>query len=241
MVAKSFQTLKIDGEPFKENSRMYVNVITKTGALKKVRWYSDAEYAKMYPGEVASVSASGIKRTAPLKETLGFTKGFIYIFKGDTYANLDWFRASTARYHEMFGWYIVSTDELPELPFGIEAAQLRWDDVSDGTDNALASEKVVKAAIEDILYDESNSQWVGEIGDRITIEVVVDRVIDSESYFGFSHFTIMHDAADNIYAWNSSSRRLNEGESYKIRGTIKDFNTYHKVKQTVLTRCQIVS
>ena len=50
MVAKTYQSLEIQGEPFEENKRLYVNVVTKSG-LKKVRWYTDVEYRRMYPNE----------------------------------------------------------------------------------------------------------------------------------------------------------------------------------------------
>ena len=56
-VAKTYAHMKVEGEPFKENGRMYVNVIAPKG-IKKVRWYSDAEYRRMYP-------ESGRRRTDP--------------------------------------------------------------------------------------------------------------------------------------------------------------------------------
>ena len=36
-VAKTYAKMELSGEPFKENGRMYVNVIAPKG-LKKVRW-----------------------------------------------------------------------------------------------------------------------------------------------------------------------------------------------------------
>ena len=51
MVAKSYQKMKQLGEPFKDKGKMYVKVITEKGNEKTVRWYSDIEYAKMYPDE----------------------------------------------------------------------------------------------------------------------------------------------------------------------------------------------
>ena len=47
-VAKTYAKCEIEGEVFIENKRAYVNVKTAKG-LKKVRWYSDAEYKRMYP------------------------------------------------------------------------------------------------------------------------------------------------------------------------------------------------
>ena len=96
-VAKSYQELEIVGDVFVSSGRQYVNVKLKSGKLKTVRWYSDAEYRKMYP-EAAAVDHSINPYYKPQKEVLGFTKGYITIFKGDTYSEIDWFRASIARY-----------------------------------------------------------------------------------------------------------------------------------------------
>ena len=45
-VARTYEKFPIDGEPFTESGRLYVNIITPSGK-KKVRWYSDAERARM--------------------------------------------------------------------------------------------------------------------------------------------------------------------------------------------------
>ena len=50
-VAKSYEKMALSGDPFVENGKMYVNVIAPKG-LKKVRWYSDAEYKRMYPNAI---------------------------------------------------------------------------------------------------------------------------------------------------------------------------------------------
>ena len=94
MVAKSFQSMKQLGEPFCEKGKMYVKVQNeKSGTVRKVRWYTEAEYAKMY-GEKVEAPA---KVSSVQKQVLGFEKGYVTIFKGDTYANLEWFQKSIAR------------------------------------------------------------------------------------------------------------------------------------------------
>ncbi len=50
-VAKTYQSFEQVGEPFSENGRFYVLVKAPKGE-KKVRWYSDAEYRRMYPDAV---------------------------------------------------------------------------------------------------------------------------------------------------------------------------------------------
>ena len=39
-VAKSYQKYKIVGQPFKDNGKMYVVVMTDKGSHKTVRWYN---------------------------------------------------------------------------------------------------------------------------------------------------------------------------------------------------------
>ena len=131
-VAKSYQELEIVGDVFVSSGRQYVNVKLKSGKTKAVRWYTDSEYRKMYP-EAVAVDRSADPYYKPQKEVLGFTKGYITIFKGDTYSELDWFRASIARYARWWGWYIISTEEIPEdLPEpesvedGIEMIDVAW-------------------------------------------------------------------------------------------------------------------
>ena len=80
-VAKSYKELPICGEPYEKNKRMYVVVECKNGHRKEVRWYTEDEYAKMYPEEEVKP-----QRLRSVKEVLGFSKGYITIFKGDTYA-----------------------------------------------------------------------------------------------------------------------------------------------------------
>mgnify|MGYP007130714223 CR=1 FL=1 len=95
MVAKSYQELEIVGDVFVSSGRQYVNVKLKSGKLKTVRWYSDFEYAKMYP---TAEKVSEIKHTKTQKEVLGFTEGYITIFKGETYPHKEWFREHGCHY-----------------------------------------------------------------------------------------------------------------------------------------------
>ena len=86
MVAKSFQAMKIITEPFQENGKFYVKVLNeKTGTIRKVRFYSENEYFKMYPEERknAATITIGNNHNSNIKHVLGFDNGFITIFKGN--------------------------------------------------------------------------------------------------------------------------------------------------------------
>ena len=77
---------------------------------------------------------------------LGFDNGYITIFKGNIVPHADWFSLSNARYHNTWGWYIVSTEEVPaDLPKGIEPIILSWEDVSEN--GVLRSQSDIKKIV----------------------------------------------------------------------------------------------
>lgn len=237
LVAKSYQDLPKVGEVFISSGRQYINVQLKSGKLKTVRVYSDTEYHKMYP-EATAVDHSSDPYYKPQKEALGFTKGYITIFKGDTHAHIDWFRASIARYARWWGWYIISTEEIPnDLPDGIEPIQLPWDIV--GNDNGkLKPESVIQKAVDALIYDEGTSEFVGEIGERIELILTVTRAIEIENNYGRYMTHIMKDDCGNVYVWTTAAKSWPEGTVKHVRGTIKDHRTYKNTKQTVLKNCR---
>lgn len=237
MVAKSFQVLKQLGEPFLENQKMYVRVQNeKTGNIRKVRWYTEAEYAKMY-GEKVDKPASEFKCQ---KKILGFENGYITIFKGDTYANLEWFQKSIARYCKWWGWYIVSTETVPfDLPRGLEPVELRWELVGE-EEGYLKSDAEVKAAVNSILYDKGNSTFQGIVGARLELELEVIAAYKKESYYGEQTIHYMVDKCGNQYLWATTSKSWEVGDKHHIKGTVKDHKVIKNVDTTVLTRCTLV-
>lgn len=221
--APSFANLERLSEPFEENGREYILVKTKSGTTRKVRWYEEP-----------------MKKIRPVKEVLGFTKGYITIFKGDTYSLLEWFQESTARYHKFFGWYFVSDEELPEIPAGVTPIQLKWEDVAFADEDQLRPESQIKEHIDSLMYEPSPSKWQGEVGDRITRYLTVVKATElPDGYYGPSIFFLMEDEDGNEYTWTTAARKLEVGESYKVVGTIKSLNKYKGKEQSVLTRCRV--
>lgn len=234
MVAKSFQSMTQVGEPYLSAGKMYVQVKNeKTGTMRQVRWYTEAEYAKMY-GEKVDKPASEFKCQ---KQILGFENGYITIFKGDTYANLEWFQRSIARYHKIWGWYIISTESIPfDLPCGLEPIELKWETVGE-PEGFLKSDTDVKRAVDALLYDKGTSSFQGNIGERLDLEVTITKAFCGDSYFGAYAIYTMEDSYGNEYVWKTKPRAWETGEVKTIRGTVKDHKTYRNIDQTVLTRC----
>ena len=221
--APSFTDLERLSEPFEENGKEYILVKTKSGTTRKVRWYEEP-----------------MKKIRPLKEVLGFTKGYITIFKGDTYPLLDWFRESSARYHSFFGWYFISEEDLPEIPAGLTPIQLKWEDVAFADEDQLRPESQIKEHIDSLMYDPSPSKWQGEVGDRIDRTLTVTKVTPlADGYYGPSTFFLFKDEYDNEYCWTTGSKNLELNTTYEVRGTIKTLQKYKGKEQTVLTRCRV--
>ena len=88
----------------------------------------------------------------------------------------------------------------------------------------------------------SNNDWLGNVGDKITIDVTVNKMIISEGNYGLSYINIMtQDITGNNVVWFSSNHVLDDNDKVKLMGTVKAQNDRYGKKQTVLTRCKIIS
>lgn len=131
MVAPSFQNFEFLTEPYSSNGKMYIRVRNpKTGTERQVRWYNDVEFRKLYPKEKVEIKN---KYYRPRKEVLGFDKGYITVLiNADIDKHAEWLTAAKARYHKQWGWYIISTEAIPEnRPEEITIKKLLWEEISE--------------------------------------------------------------------------------------------------------------
>ncbi len=152
MVAPSFEKDKILGEPFYENGKYYVNIEHhNTKNVRKVRWYTDSEYAKQYGKKIKQEPVGNYKVAR------GFSNGPIAVIRKNKVADEEWLRQSVARYAVGVGWYIASTDEIPsDRPPHIKFLLLGWNEVSpDGVNIKSPSE------VSDIITEKmKKKEWI---------------------------------------------------------------------------------
>lgn len=233
MVAKTYKNSTIVGEPYEVNHKLYVDIILKTGEKKKVRWYSEAEYKTIYEENT---------EFANLKSTLGFDKGYITVFKGETYAQMEWFKQRPeCKFSNIWGWYITSDYAVPsDIPNGIKTFKLRWDVIAIN-DEHLKPEAEIKQAIEKALYSEKIGAFVGKVGDAVDADFTIQYKKLTQGYYGINAFYVLNDKDGNIYTWSTSANTcLIEGEKYHLIGKIKDLVVYKDRNTNVLTRCKII-
>lgn len=240
-VAKTYQKYSVIGEPYKEKGKAYIKIDYK-GTEKAVRWYSDNEYAKLYPTETKVATPTIDKNSKyyrPQKDVLGFEEGYIHLLRGVNEDNEEFVRASKARYTRWWGWYWPSCEKLPPVyPYGIEFIKLDWDKVSaDG--ERLLPEGQVERAVSSVLYKPTNSEHQGKVGERLDLILKVNKAIKIETNYGTSTMHVMSDYDGNTYIWSTTSKTLTVDNEYEVRGTVKAHSEYHGDKQTILTRCTI--
>ena len=170
------------------------------------------------------------------KEKLGFTNGYIVIFKGNTYPFKDWFKEQGARYNQFFGWYFASMPE--KYPNELTPIKLPWETISYPDEDALKSTDEIKKVIDGIRFESSSSEFVGKIGNRINLEIFVDKVIPITGEFN-KLLHLMHDNKNNEIIWFSSGKELAAGRVYNLKARVKEHRTYQNRKQTVINYCTI--
>lgn len=233
-VAKTYSNWEIKSKPYLENNRYYIDIMSGT-RTRTVRWYNDLEYARMYHEEIPTAAR-------PVKNLLGFEKGYITLIYGDVDIYQDYLKSNPACYfNRVFGWFVHSENEVPrDLPEGLKTKVLDWEDVGDDRTERLIPEEEVLKVVHDVIFGESPSQYQGEIGDRIERILTVVKCNQISGAYGLSSMYYLEDAYRNSYFWLTNSCIMKEKKSYKISGTVKAFRVFKGVNQTVLTRCHCV-
>ena len=82
------------------------------------------------------------------------------------------------------------------------------------------------------------SEYIGKVGDRITILISDYRVITSwETQYGITAIYKITDENGNVFIWKTSGGIVDDTK--KISATVKSHNEYNGTKQTEITRCRV--
>lgn len=84
------------------------------------------------------------------------------------------------------------------------------------------------------------SRHVGQVKDRLNLELTVQRVAQVPTDYGALNILSMRDDSNNLFVWKTGSTTKKPGERLKLRGTVKKHDQYRGENQTVLTRCEEV-
>ena len=88
---------------------------------------------------------------------------------------------------------------------------------------------------------ESESEYVGNINDKIEISAKLKFAGHYKTRFGTTYIYIFIDKQNNLFVWKTSKilAEVNKGDEVELKGIVKEHSEYNHEKQTILTRCKV--
>ena len=228
---------------------------------KEVRVYTEKEYAALQRQKERAREKKEEQRRREIQEGMarrheiimkfGFGEDeYAYVvYGGDTFIIKEQLKALGAHYHYMLKWYF-STPNV-ELPEGYYLCPIAFDDVFEYYPASRQIDKKYESYTENIRVIEEkiaaarnltipSEYYPAEIKERLrNMQVVVASCHSFTNDYGVSYiYTFTQDAYTFIWI-TSKFLDISVGDKVSLTGTIKDFNCYHGVYQTQLTRCVI--
>jgi hypothetical protein len=232
-VAKTYAKMTIEGEPFQENNRMYVYVSAPKG-LKKVRWYSDAEYRRMYPDAVILDTTMNFDA----RHAFGFgEEGYITLYKGhkvEEWAEND---RTNIWYNLDFLYYTPGRLGRPNLIEGIEPIVLKWEDVA-AEGNMMRPHEEVQKIVAALLYEESVSKYQGQVNEWLQKEVTVRAKKSDDGRFGTKHMYNLVDAEGNTYVWETGAKDYALDQTVSLKMKVREHKKIKDEQVTVVWYCK---
>lgn len=236
-VAKTYAKYPIEGNIFKESGRNYVNVKTAKG-LKKVRWYSDAEYKRMYPNEIVERDIMDFDA----RSAFGFDEeGYITLYKGHNVEEWAENDRRNIRYNLTFLYYTPGGMTLPKLDEGIEPIQLDWKDVA-AKGNRMKPHEEVRKYVDKLLLleDACKSNYQGSEDQWLQKTVTIREKKKDETRFGTAYTYFMADAEDNTYVWKTGTKNYTNNQTISLKMKVKEHKEINGEKCTVVWYCKEV-
>lgn len=172
-------------------------------------------------------------------------EGNTHLFLGDTFIIKELLKNMGAKFDSFLGWHYSKEVE------GYDTLKININDVATPTAwgytwkydkdiEGIKKEAYIK------IHGIIESQYIGNEGEKITVNAVYLRTSSYDSNFGYGYWTettrYIHQfkAGNDILIWNTDRCiEADYGEVLKITGKIKQHSEYKGTKQTVLTRCKI--
>lgn len=85
----------------------------------------------------------------------------------------------------------------------------------------------------------ASSGFVGAVGDKVTLELTVERVIRLESFYGVTWMTIARTPEGNVIVYRGQSDLGQQGDTVTVKATIKEHTFWQGVKQTIIQRPKV--
>ena len=236
-VARTYEKYPIEGEIYKKDGKNYVKVRAKNG-LKEVRWYTDAERARM--DKAAGITVQKDIMDFNARHVFGFgEQGYITLYKGKNVKEWAENDRKNIWYNLTFGYYTPSNLELPLLTQDVQPIKLEWNLVM-AHDDRMKPHEEVQAIVAAMLNDESESTYQGEIDAWLQKEVMVREKESKESRFGTKYTYTLEDSNGNTYIWETGAKDYPVAQTVSLKMKVKEHKEFKGEKVTVVWYCKEV-
>jgi hypothetical protein len=90
-------------------------------------------------------------------------------------------------------------------------------------------------------FARANSQFIGAVGDKVTVTITVERIVVIKSeFYGDNYITIAYDESGNVYTYKGKTNIGAKGETNTIKASIKAHVEYTGVQQTAIQRPKVL-
>ena len=174
----------------------------------------------------------------------GFSEyGVTYLVLGNSYPIKDELKEAGFKFSPLLRWH--GPEAHYTLPENCNYYELRYEDLFtwDEDSHTTLMKEGAREKI-DLIFNpivESNSQFVGEIGERLRdIPMQVRNIGGFDSAYGYKWVYTFEDNDGNVYSWFTTSQQaVSVGMKCIVTGTIKAHVEYKSVFTTQLNRCVI--
>lgn len=166
--------------------------------------------------------------------------GIAYVVLGDTYSIKEELKAEGAKFNYFLGWHFL--EEPKNRPF----VKVSIEQIAEKNSLGFWVEGYVADIVAELKAeasknpDEVSSEYIGKEGDKIEIELMLDKVRGFYSMYGYIYIYCFK-AGNNVVVWKTQKRLdLEEGGKVRVKATIKEHSEYDGVKQTYITRAKVL-
>ena len=215
-----------------------------------IHYHTWKEYTPEYAEKLANkrrakAQAKSEEVNKQFLKKMGFNEdGKAWVVLGNTYEIKDELKEAGAKFGAGLGWHFDHEDNGYES-FEIDIMEVACKSEFDFTLFMKADwmvDEIIKAKKAE-LAPKTSSEYIGEIGQKLEVEAKLVGIYQYEShytYYGELNTILKFEVNGNTLVWKTSSYQdVEEGKTYKVKGTVKAHEEYRGDKQTVLTRCKI--
>lgn len=223
---------------------------------KEVRLYTDKEFEQMEKASIKATEKREAAREQKMKAEYANKRAkwleencfnenlttFVY-FPADSFEVKDSLKDAGFRFSKILLWHCANIPEgfeekVVEIPLQEVGEISAWGEGFYKPEvKAIVKEIVASARTVEI----SNSEWVGEVGERLRdIPVTLVSIREIETKYGLTQLVRFIGENDEEFNWWTTAMIHAEvGSKIILAGTVKKHDEYNGTKITVLNRCKI--